>query len=137
MKASDFRNLVIVGAMVFGGLGYLAYSQWRHHEFSTAYIEAKEAFSRAWEYKDAGDLFFEPRWKDFETAEDKLARIGAFRTGDQFRRSGLSNCGDELKLYRAAGDVMHTADDADLKEQSIDQQLRIQRDAISSCFKVE
>ena len=124
--------LLIVVLAASGGWRYLNYREW-----SAAYAVAHDSFSRAWEYKDAGTLVFEPRWKDFEVAIDKLHRVGHVGEEQEIKTASMVNCGDELHLYREVG--AH-ADEAIRAGRSPDTYLNIQvkiRSSVVACFAEE
>jgi hypothetical protein len=92
--------VLAVGGLVLSGAALAWYRQHRLAELREAYGSAVDAFNRAFEYRDAGVLLYEPRWKDFQTAEDSFRRMdgaAGFIHPDWPR---LEDCGHLLEIYR-------------------------------------
>jgi len=76
--------------LVAFGLLLLAISAcfWYRVIRSSSVQETRDAFIRAYEYRDAQALIYEPRWKDFEVARDYVLD------------DRLTQCGEMLQIYR-------------------------------------
>jgi len=126
----------LVGIIILFSAAYIGYRIYQRQQWNESYAEALDAFKRAYDYRDAGTLLFEPRWKDFEVAEDHLQRMSQIDYKTESEVSILRSCGDELQSYRGLG---RTASDAlanrysHLVESTAASQREIERN-ISHCL---
>jgi hypothetical protein len=100
---------VIVLAIV----GYGGYRLYQYQEWKAAYGKALDAYKRAYDYRDAGTLLYEPRRKDFDAAMDDLERQPIPGSYAGIDRNLLRYCGDDLEIYRQD---MRLLDRLDLKQ---------------------
>lgn len=124
-------TFTVVILVVLGAGGYAGWRYYQRQRWNAARLETLDALSRAYEYRDAGTLLFEPRWKDFEVADDNLQRLSLF-SSESFDDAELVRlCGDQLRTYRSAEDTAEQAvslrtdpkDSIDLMK-SIDKQIQ-------------
>jgi hypothetical protein len=91
---------VVIGVTVLSGLTYGVYRLHERQQWQAAYGEALDAFKRAYDYRDAGTLLFEPRLKDFQVADDRLQRLSLIDYKTQSDAEILHLCGQNLLSYR-------------------------------------
>jgi hypothetical protein len=110
------KKWIFLAAIVLAAVGYGGYRLYEYHEWKTAYGRALDALHRAYEYKEAGVLLYEPRRKDFEVADDQLQRLSQFSVEAQSDANILHYCGEELRMYRNEGadasDALASAEDS-------------------------
>jgi hypothetical protein len=101
--------IVVIG-IVAGGFIYYRQERW-----DAAYKTARDAYSRAAEYKDAGTLLYEPRYKDVEMSMDKLKSVGAPTSTKSLIVLELNSCVQLLGFYRnyikGANELYESAND--------------------------
>jgi hypothetical protein len=98
MKMTSAILLVIgVPALAIGSFAWYRYDQ--RKQWIEARLRTVDALNRAYEYRDAGVLLYEPRWKDFEVAADELQRL-SLNEFDKADAQTLRICGDDLTQYR-------------------------------------
>lgn len=114
MKRWVVLSAVAIAAL--SGSGYAALHFYRVHEYEAAHAVALDALKRAYDYRDSGTLIFEPRWKDFQVADDEQRRLSLVGWREQIDAETLHTCGSELSTYRAAVDdlseALNSAEDA-------------------------
>ncbi|MGA2887401.1 MAG: hypothetical protein ABSE51_05065 [Terracidiphilus sp.] len=96
-------------AVALGGIGYAWYRIHQRQQWREAYGDALDAFKRAYDYRDAGVLLFEPRLKDFQTADDRLQRMSQIDYKTQGDAEILHLCGDEIGTYRDESRIIREA----------------------------
>ena len=97
------KTALIAGCalLVIGGGTMVAARIHHQREWRRAFRAALDSGDRAFDYRDAGMLFYGSRLQDFETAYDALRRLDPPRERDLFNAAALGKCLDDLKLYRA------------------------------------
>jgi endonuclease III-like uncharacterized protein len=73
----------------------------RAERWDAAYKAARDAYSRAAEYKDAGILLYEPRYKDLEVSMDSLKGMDAPDSSKDLLATELDSCVQSVSFYRA------------------------------------
>ena len=91
---------VIIAVLALVGVTYGVYRIHQRQLWQAAYAEAMDAFKRVYDYRDAGALLFEPRLKDFQTADDRLQRMSLIDYKTQADAEILHLCGQNLITYR-------------------------------------
>lgn len=95
----------LAAVFLLSGALYAGVRYERHAAWKQAYGDAQDAFRRAYDYKDAGALLYEPRLKDFQAADDRQRRISLVDSETQDDAESLHFCGGELATYREEGDA--------------------------------
>ncbi len=95
-----FIAIVVLAGAGFGGYRIYQYRQWK-----VAYGSALDAFKRAYDYRDAGTLLYDPRLRDFETAKDALERLPVMTEDAVLSKENLRICANELETYRRMAQV--------------------------------
>jgi len=99
------KKAVAISALTFSVLAIFAaggYWEFLEYRWRAAYTGTLDSFKRAYDYRDADAIFFEPRYRDFEIANDNLRRVSQFALTPQSEASMLDSCGGELRTYREA-----------------------------------
>ena len=136
---------VVVGALLLLAAVLTGYRQHRKAELREAYGNAVDAFNRAYEYRDAGSLLYEPRWKDFQVAMDSFWREPGAASFAHPDWPNLSDCGHLLELYRnysaiesAAIENADSIETLDIVKQKVKEWDRSQADIVQKaklCLK--
>lgn len=99
MKASDLRNLLILGIAVLGFLGYAGYRYWHHAEFMRHYEPARRDLAGAWKYRDLGGPQYQAYWEDLQDRAAEMRQLNTVGFGDRDRYGELQRCADSVALY--------------------------------------
>ena len=113
------KKWILVLAACVAVLSGAAYGVWRW-QWHTAYLSALDAYRRAYDYRDASVLLYEPRLKDFETAEDELARLPSPNPEASITSEELRQCADSLKHYRESVSFVESLNPREVPEALID-----------------
>jgi hypothetical protein len=120
-------------AVVLAGAGCGGYFLYQYLQWKAAYGVTIDAYSRLYDYRDAGTLLYEPRLKDFETAMDALERLPILSDSAVNEKEELRICADNLRTYRSWGETnsesVRLGIGADLKSPA-----RVEKEA-SSCIR--
>ncbi len=100
MKTWVLFAVVGLAAVTYGG-----YNLYEYHEWKVAYVKALDAYKRAYDYRDAGTLLYEPRRKDLDAAMDDLERQPLPVYYSDHKRAMLRICVGGVSLYRETANV--------------------------------
>jgi hypothetical protein len=82
------------------GAGYGSYRVHRYRQWKAAFGDAFYAYRRAYEFRDAENLLYLQRLKNFETTMGALDRLPPFNDHASTAREELRARAEEMDLYR-------------------------------------
>ncbi len=107
-KGNGMKRWIVASiaiAVALGGAGYGGYRLYEYQEWKSDYGKALDAYKRAYDYRDAGVLLYEPRLKDFDTAMDALERLPVLSEDAVSSKGKLRICAGDIDEYRKIDDM--------------------------------